>query len=203
MLDELASDAEYKQFKKTDIVSIEIGLDFGGNQSGHSFVARGYTDDYADVISVMSKRIMAKDAEEDIDSNRLDELFCDFVQEVIDVEYCNVESVYYDNAETVLGNSIRNAVEKRFPWITVRKARKAAIIDRIRCTVRLMGAGRFWITDDCKSLQTAFSDAVWNKDVTDKDERLDDGSTDIDSLDAFEYTIERDMKDLIEEVEDV
>ena len=104
---------------------------------------------------------------------------------------------------TVLGNSIRNAVEKRFPWITVRKARKAAIIDRIRCTVRLMGAGRFWITDDCKSLQTAFSDAVWNKDVTDKDERLDDGSTDIDSLDAFEYTIERDMKDLIEEVEDV
>ena len=214
VLDELASDAEYKQFKKTDIVSIEIGLDFGGNQSGHSFVARGYTDDYADVIAVMSKRIMAKDAEEDIDSNRLDELFCDFVQEVIDkygviaksgnyVEYCNVESVYYDNAETVLGNSIRNAVEKRFPWITVRKARKAAIIDRIRCTVRLMGAGRFWITDDCKSLQTAFSDAVWNKDVTDKDERLDDGSTDIDSLDAFEYTIERDMKDLIEEVEDV
>lgn len=179
-----------------------------------SFVARGYTDDYADVITVMSKRIMAKDSEEDIDSNRLDELFCDFVQEVIDkygvlaksgnyVEYCNVESVYYDNAETVLGNSIRNAVEKRFPWITVRKARKAAIIDRIRCTVRLMGAGRFWITDDCKSLQTAFSDAVWNKDVTDKDERLDDGSTDIDSLDAFEYTIERDMKDLIEEVEDV
>lgn len=214
VLDELASDVEYKQFKKTDIVSIEIGLDFGGNQSGHSFVARGYTDDYADVITVMSKRIMAKDSEEDIDSNRLDELFCDFVQEVIDkygvlaksgnyVEYCNVESVYYDNAETVLGNSIRNAVEKRFPWITVRKARKAAIIDRIRCTVRLMGAGRFWITDDCKSLQTAFSDAVWNKDVTDKDERLDDGSTDIDSLDAFEYTIERDMKDLIEEVEDV
>ena len=214
VLDELASDVEYKQFKKTDTVSIEIGLDFGGNQSGHSFVARGYTDDYADVITVMSKRIMAKDSEEDIDSNRLDELFCDFVQEVIDkygvlaksgnyVEYCNVESVYYDNAETVLGNSIRNAVEKRFPWITVRKARKAAIIDRIRCTVRLMGAGRFWITDDCKSLQTAFSDAVWNKDVTDKDERLDDGSTDIDSLDAFEYTIERDMKDLIEEVEDV
>ena len=214
VLNELASDAEYKQFKKTDIVSIGIGLDFGGNQSGHSFVARGYTDDYADVIAVMSKRIMAKDAEEDIDSNRLDELFCDFVQEVIDkygviaksgnyVEYCNVESVYYDNAETVLGNSIRNAVEKRFPWITVRKARKAAIIDRIRCTVRLMGAGRFWTTDDSKSLQTAFSDAVWNKDVTDKDERLDDGSTDIDSLDAFEYTIERDMKDLIEEVEDV
>lgn len=214
VLEEPADNSEHKQFKKSDIVSIEIGLDFGGNQSGHAFVARGYTDDFRDVIGIMSKRVMAKDTDEDIDSNMLDQLFCDFVQEVIDrygvivkhgdyVEYCNVESVYYDNAETVLGNSIRNEVEKKFPWIVVRKAKKASIIDRIRCTVRLMGAGRFWITEDCKSLQIAFSDAVWNKDVKDKDERLDDGSTDIDSLDAFEYTIERDMRELIEEVEDV
>lgn len=214
VVEELADDSERKQFRKNDIVSIEIGLDFGGNQSGHAFVARGYTDDFRDVIGIMSKRVMAKDADEDIDSNMLDQLFCDFVQEVIDrygvivkhgdyVEYCNIESVYYDNAESVLGNSIRNAVEKRFSWIVVRQAKKATILDRIRCTVRLMGAGRFWITEDCKSLQIAFSDAVWNKDVKDKDERLDDGSTDIDSLDAFEYTIERDMRELIEEVEDV
>lgn len=213
VVDELKDDPEVKQFRKEDITSIEIGLDFGGNQSGHSFVARGYTDDYRDVIALKSRRIMAKDENEDIDSNMLDKLFCEFVQEVIDqysvidkhgdyVRYCNAEGVYYDNAETVLGNSIRNAVEKKFPWISVRKARKAAINDRIRCTVRLMGAGRFFITKDCESLQTALSDAVWDKEVKDKDERLDDGSTDIDSLDAFEYTIERDMKYLIQEVED-
>lgn len=211
VVDELKDDPEVKQFRKEDITSIEIGLDFGGNQSGHSFVARGYTDDYRDVIALKSRRIMAKDENEDIDSNMLDKLFCEFVQEVIDqysvidkhgdyVRYCNVEGVYYDNAETVLGNSIRNAVEKKFQWISVRKARKAAINDRIRCTVRLMGAGRFFITKDCESLQTALSDAVWDKEVKDKDERLDDGSTDIDSLDAFEYTIERDMKELIEDV---
>ena len=157
---------------------------------------------------------MAKDENEDIDSNMLDKMFCDFVGEVIEeygvvirhgdyVEYCNVETVYYDNAETVLGNSIRNAVEKQYPWISVRKAKKATINDRIRCTVKLMGAGRFFITKDCESLKTALSDAVWDKEVIGKDERLDDGSTDIDSLDAFEYTIERDMKYLIEEVEDV
>lgn len=212
--DEISPDTEHKQFQKEDITSIEIGLDFGGNQSGHSFVARGYTDDYRDVIALKSRRIKAKDEEEDIDSNRLNELFCEFIQEVIDeysvcvrsgdyVQYCNVESVFWDNAETVLGNSIRNAVEKEFPWISVRPAKKRAINDRIRCTVKLMGAGRFFITKDCESLQTAFSDAVWNKEVIGKDERLDDGSTDIDSLDAFEYTIERDMKYLIEEVENV
>ena len=33
------------------------------------------------------------------------------------------------------------------------------------------GQGRFFITKDCESLQTAFSDAVWNKEVIGKDER--------------------------------
>lgn len=214
VVEESVSVSKRKQFRKDDIVSIELGIDFGGNQSGHAFVARGYTDDFRDVIALKSKRIMARDEDEEIDSNRLDRLFCEFIQEVIDkysvckgnggyVEYCNVESVFWDNAETVLGNSIRNSVEKRFPWITVRQAKKKPINDRIRCTVRLMGAGRFFITDDCGSLEEAFSDAVWDQDKKDNDERLDDGSTDIDSLDAFEYTIERDMKDLIQEVEDV
>lgn len=212
IVDEFSQESEHKQFRKEDITSIEIGLDFGGNQSGHSFVARGYTDNYRDVIALKSRRVMAKDENEDIDSNRLNKLFCEFVQEVIDdysvcvksgdyVQYCNVESVFWDNAETVLGNSIRNAVEKEFPWIAVKPAKKRPINDRIRCTVKLMGAGRFFITSDCESLQTALSDAVWDKEVKGKDERLDDGSTDIDSLDAFEYTIERDMKYLIEEVE--
>lgn len=214
IVDEFTPNTEHKQFRKEDITSIEIGLDFGGNQSGHSFVARGYTDNYADVIALKSRRITAKDEKEDIDSNRLNELFCEFILEVIDeysvcvrsgdyVQYCNVESVYWDNAETVLGNSIRNAVEKEFPWISVRPAKKRPINDRIRCTVKLMGARRFFITKDCESLKTALTDAVWNKEVVGKDERLDDGSTDIDSLDAFEYTIERDMKYLIEEVENV
>lgn len=212
--DNLSQESEHKQFRKEDITSIEIGLDFGGNQSGHSFVARGYTDNYRDVIALKSRRIMAKDEKEDIDSNRLNELFCEFIREVIEqysvcvksgdyVQYCNVESVFWDNAETVLGNSIRNAVEKEYPWIAVKPAKKRPINDRIRCTVKLIGAGRFFITKDCESLQIALSDAVWDKEAVGKDERLDDGSTDIDSLDAFEYTIERDMKYLIEEVEDV
>lgn len=212
VVDQIDSDAG-KQFLKEDITSIEFAIDFGGNKSGHAFVARGYTDDYRNVIALASKRIMAKDETKDIDSNMLDKLFCDFVQDVIDkyaviikhgeyVEYCNAETVYWDNAETVLGNSIRNAVEKRFSWMSVKPARKKPINDRIHCTIRLMGAGRFWMTDDCGSLQAAFTDAVWDQEK-DKDERLDDGSTDIDSLDAFEYTIERDMKYLIQEVDDV
>ena len=64
----------------------------------------------------------------------------------------SAESAFWDNAETVLGNSIRNAVEKRFPWIAVKPAKKRPINDRIRCTLRLMGAGRFWMTADSRFL---------------------------------------------------
>ena len=38
---------------------------------------------------------------------------------------------------------------------------------------------------------------VWDSKVKTEDVRLDDGSSDIDSMDAFEYCIERDIRKLI------
>ena len=38
---------------------------------------------------------------------------------------------------------------------------------------------------------------MWDSKHTEKDIRLDNGTTDIDTLDAFEYTIERDYKRLV------
>lgn len=101
VVDEISPDQEYKQFRKEDITSIEVGLDFGGNQSGHSFVARGYTDNYSDVIALKSRRVMAKDEKEDIDSNRLNELFCEFIREVIGAESDVVSREINDGKLTV------------------------------------------------------------------------------------------------------
>ena len=44
------------------------------------------------------------------------------------------------------------------------------------------------------SVRDALSTALWSGKHPGKDERLDDGSTDVDTLDGFEYTIERDYK---------
>lgn len=174
---------------KQEIDRIIVGVDFGGNQSGHSFVATGFDRKLKTICVLKSKRVLQKDFPDSIDSNILDGLVCDFISEV-EKKYGAVDELYWDNAETVLGNTIRNAIAERFPHVIVRPAEKKAIKDRIDCTVRLMGAGRFFITEDCESLSTALSEAVWNSKVN-QDERLDDGSSDIDSLDAFEYTIER------------
>lgn len=173
-----------------DIKEIRIGIDFGGNGSGHSFVATAILWNGI-VQPVMSRKHMKKDFPQGIDANKLSELFLQFVADVI-AKYGKPRYAFWDNAETVLGQSIENACRKEFPSLIVLPAQKKKINDRINYTVRLMGSGRFFITPDCLTLKKALQDAVYNSKVL-QEERLDDGSTDIDTLDAFEYTIERDI----------
>ena len=175
---------------RQDIKEIRIGIDFGGNGSGHSFVATAILWNGI-VHPVMSRKHMKKDFPQGIDANKLSELFLQFVADVI-IKYGKPQYAFWDNAETVLGQSIENACRKAFPYLLVLPAIKKKINDRINYTVRLMGAGRFFITPDCQTLKKALQDAVYNSKVL-HEERLDDGSTDIDTLDGFEYTIERDI----------
>lgn len=175
---------------RQDIKEIRIGIDFGGNGSGHSFVATAILWNGI-VQPIMSRKHMKKDFPQGIDANKLSELFLQFVADVIE-KYGKPRYAFWDNAETVLGQSIENACRKEFPSLIVLPAQKKKINDRINYTVRLMGSGRFFITPDCLTLKKALQDAVYNSKVL-HEERLDDGSTDIDTLDAFEYTIERDI----------
>ena len=175
---------------RQDIKEIRIGIDFGGNGSGHSFVATAILWNGI-VQPIMSRKHMKKDFPQGIDANKLSELFLQFVADVIK-KYGKPRYAFWDNAETVLGQSIENACRKAFPSLLVLPAIKKKINDRINYTVRLMGSGRFFITPDCQTLKKALQDAVYNSKVL-QEERLDDGSTDIDTLDAYEYTIERDI----------
>ncbi len=186
------TDSPHKQFLTSQLNDITIGVDFGGNGSGHSFVATANVDDYKYLVALKSERHFG-----DYDSNDIDRLVLEFAQSVFDL-YGDVYKVYYDNAETVLGRGLKRAFEKKFPDVIVRGAKKDIINDRIHCTNRLIGANRFYYTDGCDTLKTALSEAVWNSNSKEqKDERLDDGTSDIDSLDGFEYTFERDMKKYI------
>ena len=75
---------------------------------------------------------------------------------------------------------------------------KEEINNRIRLTTRLMAQGRYSYMDlMCDDLVAALCSAVWDPDEITKNIRLDDGTSDIDSLDSFEYTIERDISRLI------
>ena len=186
-------EAFIRQADRSRLSRIVIGVDFGGNGSGHAFVATGFYPD-GRIQPLMSRKHMNKDFPQGIDANILGDLFLKFVQDVV-IVYGMPERVYWDNAETVLGTSIRNVCRIRFPAIRVMPAAKKRIKDRIDFTVRLLGAGLFSMTEECLTLREAMEDAVWNPKSAD-DERLDDGSTDIDTLDAYEYTIEREIREI-------
>ena len=48
-----------------------------------------------------------------------------------------------------------------------------------------------------ETLEEAFCTAIWNPKILNKNVRLDDGTSDIDTLDGYEYTIERDARRFI------
>lgn len=176
-----------------NLMKIVIGVDFGGTGSGHTFIATGITFGFKDVIALASERHFG----DDIDAEKLGKLFIDFVQR-INNKYGYVEVAYCDNAEQVLIRSLRNAAIKEGLTIRVADAWKLTVNDRINATVKLMAQDRFKYTEDCETLKDAFCTAIWNPKELTKSERLDDGTSDIDSLDGFEYSIERDIKRLLD-----
>ena len=182
--------------KPTNLAEINIGVDFGGSESGHSFVANGFTMGYNNMIALKSKWIDCK--EKDIDPNELGDMFIDFVQDVLTM-FGFVTRVYCDSAEQTLIAGLKSTARKRgLGWLLIDNALKTTINDRIRCAQRLMGAGRFYYyAPQCKSLEAAIMGALWNPKNLTKDERLDDGTSDIDTLDAWEYTYERNISKLI------
>lgn len=111
-----------------------------------------------------------------------------FIQKVR-LKYGEIATIYVDSAEQTLKNGIKARTD-----IPVKDSIKNEIIDRIRATTSLMSQDRFDMTEDCESLKDAFMGAIYNAKSTTKDERLDDGTSDIDTLDAFEYSWEKYIK---------
>lgn len=181
------------------IIHINIGVDFGGNGSGHAFVATGELQGYEKLIILKSRRYLEGEYDPDtgkkildIDPKALDELFIRFI-EAVTKEYGFITKVYADSAESVLIRGFRTAlVQSGHGDIKVVNAMKGKITDRIFATTALTAMNRLLITEDCESFEQAASMAVWDPKSLEL-ERLDDGTSDIDTLDSFEYSFERDI----------
>lgn len=163
--------------------TINIGLDWGGNGSSHALVATGITSDYKNVYALRSERIPAKDMIPQVLYKRVQE-FISAVQ-----PYGNIRNIYADSAEQTLIAGLREFLKNTD--ITVKNSLKRPINDRIFATTLLMGGGRFFMTAECETLVEAFQGAVWDDKVQGEEVRLDNGTSDIDTLDAFEYSFER------------
>lgn len=171
---------------------IAIGVDFGGTGSKHAFVATGITADFSDVIILMSRRI-----ETGIEPNELSSKFVDFLIEVEDT-FGRVNVIYTDSAEQVLPLGFRSELRNRgLGNRVIRGSRKIRVNDRIRLVGSLIGTRRLWYTKLAQSAKEALSQSLWDEKVIGQEVRLDNGTTDVDTLDAFEYTIETNYRRLM------
>lgn len=167
-----------------------IGIDYGGTKSGQAFVATRISYDFTKIIVLASEKHMG-----DIDPDKLKELELQFILKVMYKYNTEVDYILPDNEEVVLIRGLRNACESKGIYATVRGCNKESVNDRIDCERTMIAYGMFfYIEEECETLVEALESALWNDKPSkkdNKDERLDDFTTDIDSLDAFEYSFER------------
>jgi len=171
---------------------INIGVDFGGNRSKTAFAAVGFPKEGG--IAVLADHAIGGEKGE-IDPGRIHREFAHFLGEVrravpgvpLRYAFCDSEAQY-------LISGLRRSLP-RGEEILVTDCAKRPILDRITFVLSLMNSGRFRITDRCRLLAAGLSEAVWDTDAP-GDRRKDNFTSDIDILDAFEYAIERYMKQL-------
>lgn len=166
-----------------------IGVDFGGGTSAHAFCCLGHSGNNIIVLDEYRET-------EALNPTKLSQDFVDFVKR------CQmrwlVTDVWCDSAEQTLINGLRTAAAMYRIPVNIGNALKKPINDRIRALCILMGADRFKVFKGCKWTIDALKSAIWDEKKVTEDVRLDNGTTNIDSLDALEYAYERDIPTLIE-----
>lgn len=180
-----------KQVERKDIARAIIGWDFGGNGSASAGVCIGVLKGYKGVAILREyyyKGIITPEKQE--------AAFVEFARSCKE-DYGAVE-VRCDSAEQTLIAGFKAAALKAGLLVDIRNAIKGEIINRIRFTLRCMGRGAFFVDPGCKHVQEALSDAVYDSRHVTEDVRLDNGTTNIDSLDAMEYAFEPVMKAIID-----
>ena len=161
-----------------------IGIDWGDAASAHSFTATGITGEYTGMIALCTEKHEA----EHLTPAQLEKLVVGFVKRVI-AEYGAVDMIFCDHVNTFI-NGCREALKAAKINVPITHAAKPEIVERITLVQKLMAFMKFRMTRHCRTLQDALNTAIYDPKNTEKAvaKRLDDGTSDIDSIDSFEYS---------------
>lgn len=174
-----ANELSKRMSEKRLILSV-VGVDYGGSGSASAFAHVGFDEEFSNVY-VLSEYY----DKENRSAENLISAFSGFVEREKS-RFPTLNRVFCDSAEQLLVKSFRKAVK-----IEVSNARKRPINTRINMLNRLIASGRFFVASECRQTIDAIESAVWDERAPLCDKRLDNGTSNIDSLDALEYAIER------------
>lgn len=165
---------------------ISIGIDWGGNKSKHSITATKISRDFKSVQVLKTSTMKATGT----NTKQVFRWIINFIKEIQD-KYGTVSFVFADSAEQVLNNSLNGELKSNKINLVVQDSLKIEIKNRIELWNRLLNLDRLsFIEKQCNTLIEALQTALYDEKAKD-DRWIDDGETsDIDSLDSFNYSFE-------------
>ena len=168
---------------KINFMIISIGIDYGATKGETEFKATGITPLFKEAWTIDEEKITGLYAPEDFYK-----AFINFYKRVVS-NYGKVTHAFADYG--ALGQVLtfglnRRLQQERIP-LQVQDCIKGRIIDRIYLDTMLFAQKRRFILKKCKYMKEAYEQALW--DDKKEDERLDDGTTPVDDLDASEYSM--------------
>ena len=170
---------------------ISIGIDWGGNGSKHSITATRIMRNFHKIEVLKSDVMIATGT----DTQKVFKWIIDFINEII-ITYGSVECIFCDSAEQVLNNSLRSELVKNGIHIPLKDSIKTEISERIKIYNILLNTDRIcFLKNKTKTIIEALQTALYNEDSP-KEVWLDDGTSDIDSIDSFNYSFEYWFKQL-------
>lgn len=162
---------------------VTIGIDYGASQSSTRFICNGITTMFKEVWAIDEMCLKDVYAPE-----TLYEKFVEFYERIVE-KYKKVSHVFADYGALgeVLTYGLNRYLQQHNIPLRVQDCLKGKIIDRIYMGQMLFARNKRRILKKCVHLKEAYEQAVWSD--KEPDTRLDDNTSDIDSLDADEYSI--------------
>ena len=180
---------DYKRYITTTVQLnsiISIGIDWGGNKSKHSITATKISRDFKEIQVLKSSTMKATGT----NTKQVFRWIINFIKEIQD-KYGTVSFIFADSAEQVLNNSLNGELRANKINLIVQDSLKIEIKNRIELWNRLLNLDKIsFIENQCQTLIEALQTALYDEKAKD-DRWMDDGETsDIDSLDSFDYSFE-------------
>lgn len=182
---------DYKDIKTRNIDIVTIGIDYGASKSHTAFSAVAFLNGFKDLYVIDEKIIEG--------IKEPDELYKSSIEfyRKVESKYGWISCCFADWGG--LGQILTKGLNIHMTYTLgergiVRDCKKPKIINRINILNRLISAGHFKVVNWCKESIEAIASAVW--DPKKEDTRLDDGTTNIDIIDAIEYAFTPYMKNL-------
>lgn len=165
-----------------------IGIDFGGNGSNTAYTYTLFLNNYSSIIIIADDLLDMSDGNSTVAD--FDKKLEEFINRVNKIGVGKILYLFADNADTVMVNQCKQVIKRMglYGQIKIMGSQKHTIKKRIDTKTLLMNRGKWFVYKDALNTIDSTSTQVYDDREGHEDERLDNGTVNIDSADSEEYS---------------